>query len=212
MPFIGGIGFSGARGAKPPIVNEGSSTSASFSNITDGEKSYRLATYNSSGSFVVSEEGYAEVLVIGGGGASGEPRDNWAAGPGIGGGRLRQLVYFYVGTYTVIIGAGGAPGIGQPSTVYGNQVNIYVPGGGRGGQDNLPGATTVSPVLNGAFDEHPYTTSFRGISETYSTNGGNATNSFPQNTGFGGGGSPSLPAGGFRRNGASGRVAIRWEL
>lgn len=213
MPFIGGVGF-GGQGIQKPIINEGSSTNASFSNIADGGKSYRLATYNSGGSFVVAQPGYAEVLAIGGGGSGGAPRDNWAAGPGIGGGRLRQIVYFYAGTYTVGVGNGGTSegAIGGASTVYGNQVNIYVPGGGVGGQDNLPGASTVVPVLNGAFDQHPYTTTFRGTSETYATNGGNTTNSFSPNTGFGGGGSPSIPAGGYRRNGASGRVAIRWEL
>lgn len=225
MPTFGGIGFGGGGGIKPAIFNEGSSSGASFSTLTnpDGDgKNYRLATFTATGTthtLAIEEAGIAQFLIIGGGGSTGVVLSNWAAGPGWGGGRYLGS-HFIDNNASVVIGAGGVgnPASGGASWVAWGastaRTNLYVPGGVNGAGNNLPGGGTTNPGLNGLYNgvSAGLTTTFAGGSKTLAVEGGNLTNTFTQNTGFGGAGSPTTPAGGYSRSGANGVVYIRVEI
>lgn len=130
--------------------------SATGGNATETVGSYRIHTFTSGGTFVVTSGGNVDVMVIGGGGAGG----NHAGGGGGAGG----LIYYgpetpsgghpggtsYAitnGTYTVTVGAGGtwtstykANGTDGGNSVFGSLTAF---GGGRGGaRDATVGAGT----------------------------------------------------------------------
>ena len=87
----------------------GTST-ATFTTITDPSNSlsYKLATFNATGSFVVTTAGLFDVILVGGGAAAnGNDSSAWYGGGGAGG-VFRGTVYLDAVKYTVTVaGAGG---------------------------------------------------------------------------------------------------------
>ena len=80
---------------------------ADFSDTATGSYTgYKYITFTSSGTLTVTTPGFADIVVVGGGGGSG------FIGSGGGAGGVLQITnaYLPVGTLTVTVGAGGAPG------------------------------------------------------------------------------------------------------
>lgn len=111
------------------------------------DNGYKIHTFTSSGSFIVSDPGYVEVLVVGGGGGGGNGDSDAPDAGGGGGGAGGRALYnpsFYVnsGSTTITVGGGGNGAIqsktsgssGNPSSFF----SIIASGGGGG-----KGATTV---------------------------------------------------------------------
>ena len=101
---------------------------------------YRTHIYSTVGnsSFVPSNTGTVEVLVVAGGGGGGGGFPTWAGGGGGGGGGVVYQSSYPVEsgkTYPIIVGAGGAAG-SSDATNGGNSVfdKITAIGGGRGGR------------------------------------------------------------------------------
>lgn len=98
-------------------------TSATGGTVTNvGLK--KIHTFNSSGTFTVSQGGQAEVLVVGGGGGGGGSYidysttnlNNFSYGGGAGGVVYKTAYNLTQGTYNVIIGSGGSGGTGSNFT------------------------------------------------------------------------------------------------
>jgi len=167
-------------------------------------------TFEGSGSLVVTQSGYADILIVGGGGAGGY------VGGGGAGGVIYKTLLLNTGTYNVVVGAGGGvsqwfgqptgPGNGSNSLFYPiSTVNASVSaltafGGGAGGGGN----DTLAAGMDGG--------SGGGGSGNHSGGNGVAGQGFQGgggadlNTGGGGGGAGNT-AGGIgnaRGNGASG--------
>ena len=99
--------------------------------------------------FTVATAGYAEILVVGGGGAGGNstPNYSWnggintlAGGGGGAGGVVTGLVWLAEGVYTVNVGAGGTISDltgGKSSIVCGDETIALAYGGGRGGANSV---------------------------------------------------------------------------
>ena len=101
---------------------------------------YTLFTFTSNGTLSVSGSGAIDVLVVGGGGAGGLPSGNSNYGGGGGAGGLVWVTGYNVssGTYSMVVGNGGAKdnstsgargNTGQDSTAFG----LTAKGGGGGG-------------------------------------------------------------------------------
>jgi hypothetical protein len=127
-------------------------TSASASGGTIADlMGYRIHTFTSSGSFVVTSAGDVEYLVVAGGGGGATPADanNRAGGGGGAGGILEGSTSLLTGTYVITVGNGGTPGTSgvyySVGTSGGNSsigTNVIAIGGGRGGAgNNQPPAT-----------------------------------------------------------------------
>ena len=100
----------------------GGASDADFSNTATGtvtveEINYKYVQFNSTGTLTVTQDGFASVLLIGGGasggtGLFGEGANNNGAGGGAGAVFERE-VFLKVGTYTATVGAGGAARTGN---------------------------------------------------------------------------------------------------
>ena len=108
----------------PSGVTSVVATGGTETTITVSGQSYKVHTFSSSGDFVVTSPGYVEYLIVGGGGGS---RSDRGGGGGAGGYRCsvpgetsgrgstaEPLFYVESGTYSVVIGAGGAAGTTNP--------------------------------------------------------------------------------------------------
>jgi hypothetical protein len=219
-----------------PVVNEGSSTNVTFSTLTnpDGDgKNYRLATWATSGSLVVTIPGYVQALIVDGG-SSGTGTSNNSS-PGGPGGSVRYLPTLALasGTHTVTIGSGGTGTTGAPVAGGASSIGSVGTSGGSASTNSGGAAGPASSYILGG------TGTYCGITGTmtaygggggggnaqgttsnggaggggrgeYSVNGANQT-AGTANTGGGGGGrwNNSSVAG---ANGGSGFVAVRWEI
>jgi hypothetical protein len=115
--------------------------------ITDGGVNYRVHVFSTVGtsSFVVSQGGEVEYLVVAGGGGGGTGR----GGGGGAGGLLTGATTVSAGTASVVVGAGGAGGAasnaGLPgangSTSSAFSVSTVGGGGGGGGSNGLSGGS-----------------------------------------------------------------------
>ena len=151
----------GKEAVTPAPVPEGfTATGGDVHSYKSGSDYYRVHTFRSSGSFVISDDvvgavpGNLEYLVVGGGGSGhgGGPANNDGQGGGGGAGGLRTnvpgvtnaagtsltnaAVTGVKGTFPVTIGAGGAGG--YPGNPGGNSTlalpsSIVATGGGRAG-------------------------------------------------------------------------------
>lgn len=134
--------FSGASAA---TFDEGASTGATFSTLTnpDGDgKNYRLAAFTSVGgshSLSISTSGMAEVLVVAGGGGGGGGQNAGKGGGGAGGYLHFQQIFLSSGAKAVVVGDGGngggdanspSGGVKGASSVF---AGIQAIGGGGGG-------------------------------------------------------------------------------
>ncbi|MFZ4569376.1 MAG: glycine-rich domain-containing protein, partial [Bacteroidota bacterium] len=102
------MAISGAR-QKRLATQYGIGSGGTTTDITVSGVSYKLHTFTSDGNFVVSTGGWFDVLLVGGGGASGFAVQTYTGGGGAGG-VVQQTVYLSPATYPVDVGAGGAIG------------------------------------------------------------------------------------------------------
>lgn len=101
----------------------GSVGAANFTNTATGTYTgYKYVTFTGNSSLVIDRAGFADVLLIAGGGAGGY---NYAGGGGAGGHLYLASVYLPAGTHTVTVGGGGAANTSQTIT------------GGRGSDSTL---------------------------------------------------------------------------
>jgi hypothetical protein len=97
---------------------------------------FRTHTFLTSGSFVVTNTGTVEYLVVAGGGAGGQNTTNRSGGGGGAGGLLAGSTALAAGTYTVTVGAGGIAKVVQDAASDGGASSIgstvVTTGGGAG--------------------------------------------------------------------------------
>jgi len=99
--------------------------------------SYKVHAFTSSGSLVVTDTGQARALVLAGGGSGGAGvPGSWAGGSGGAGGFFEQDILLPAGTYTITVGGTQTNGNGNPSSIIGTDFKVWVPGGGKGGENN----------------------------------------------------------------------------
>jgi hypothetical protein len=152
--------------------------------------------------FRTTEALTCDILVVGGGGSGG-----YFGGGGGGGGDViyQQNILFPVGSYNIVVGAGGTKLIinsqaagnnGYNSSISGTGISTITAAGGGGGAGyaayalTVPSIGTSSGGGGGASGNPPYTT---GAVSQYSGAGGNGVSSFLTP---GGGGGGSVGAGG----------------
>lgn len=101
--------------------------------------SYRIHTFNTSGTFeITGGAGEIEYLVVAGGGGGGSNGGRSSGGGGAGGYRTSIKNYIAGNSYSVIIGAGGATAANGSSSSFDDLTSA---GGGRGGgSDGLAGS------------------------------------------------------------------------
>ena len=111
-------------------------TNAATGTYTDGGISYKYITFTGSGSLVVDRAGFADVLVIGGGGGGsiGVSGSHFGAG-GAAGTVSNGLVFLSQSTHTITIGAGGALNAGGFASIIG-VLNVILSSSG-GGIENV---------------------------------------------------------------------------
>jgi len=123
-------------------------TNAATGTYTTGGKDYKYITFTGSGSLVVDQAGFADILVVAGGGGSGT-FGSYSTGGGAGGVLELTNAYLPEGTLTVTIGAGGTS-LSNGSANSGNDsvlgTFVAVGGGGGGGTND---ATTLSHGCTG---------------------------------------------------------------
>jgi hypothetical protein len=103
-------------------------TGGTVTEVVEGDgKTYRIHTFTSSNSFVVSAisgaNGNAEIMVVAGGGAGGQRH---GGGGGAGGMIGPRSINLSATTYTITIGAGGTGGTGGAQTLRGSNTRISV--------------------------------------------------------------------------------------
>ncbi len=127
VPFSGG-------------VEAANFTNTATGTYTDGGIDYKYITFTGSGSLVVDQAGFADVLIIGGGGSG----SRYSAG-GAGGHLEFNNAYLALGTLTVTVGAGGAAN-SIASTTGNNGIassvgSYFSPGGGAGASRGINGGS-----------------------------------------------------------------------
>jgi len=190
-------------------------TNAATGTYTTGGIQYKFLTLTGSGSVTFDQAGFADVLVIGGGGAGGNFQ---SGGGGAGGNLFITNAYFALGTLTVLVGAGGASVavVGNEGTPGNNGIassigSYYSPGGGGGGAiTRQSGGTSnyATPGLNGSSGGGASMTDLgsarnggAGISGL-GNNGGNSAASY--GAAGGGGGSGAVGVAGSGNTGGAG--------
>ena len=163
--------------------------------VISGE-TYDLYDFTGSGSVVFDSAGFADILLIGGGGAGGrndgsQPTTHVGSGGGAGGYLEKLGAYFPTGTATVTVGAGGAIAFFKGVGRIGNSSRLgdnFVTGGGGGGN----GVSSTGPALPGGSGGGSNGAGIEGL--------GNNGGSHALNSGGAGGGG----AGAVGVNGSSG--------
>jgi hypothetical protein len=137
---------------------------------TSGSNYYRVHTFLISGTFLVSEEITADILMVGGGGGGSGSGNSYTGGGGGGGG----------GVYEITGSSAGILSVGAHAIVIGE---------GRGGGTGISGGGTTGDASTFVWDS----------SNTYSATGGGGAGSFgtvPLTTGASGGGAGNSAGGG----------------
>lgn len=122
----------------------GSVGAANFTNTATGTYTgYKYLTMTGNTSLVIDRAGFADVLAIGGGAGGGY---FYGCGGGAGGYLNMASIYLAAGTYTCVIGGGGAGAAGTPGQGFdGNDsgfgIFTAVGGGGGGGEQSGSGIT-----------------------------------------------------------------------
>jgi hypothetical protein len=107
-------------------------TNTATDSYSSGGIDYKYITFTGSGSLVVDQAGFADVLVVGSGAGGGN------SGGGGGAGEIIDTASFYLplGTHTITIGGGGAGGTGGATGANGNRSQLLtllaIPGAGGG--------------------------------------------------------------------------------
>lgn len=176
----------------PPVVNEGSSTNGTFASLANPDsdgKNYRKGTWTASGSFVLTNAGWVEYLVVGAGGPY-----VTSTYDGAGGYVLAGWTYLAAGTHTVTIGAAtlGSSSVRSGFSLLGT---IKAMGG-----TNTTGGSAIG-AGDGTYGE--YTSVISGTSQKYA--GGGLSVDLGTTT-YGSGGRHSV------MNPQNGVVIARWEI
>jgi hypothetical protein len=175
-----------------------------ISEITSGGISYRVHTFIETQNFVVTKgSGIVEYLIVGGGGSGGY---EWGGGGGAGGFLEGMLTLSSLGSYQVVVGAGGpmsstAPMISGNSSSFNGIVAIGGGAGGSHGQgfNGLAGGSGGG----GAIADTQGQLSIGGIATSGQGNNG-GTGAYIQTALPGGGGGGAGAAGGNGTSGSNG--------
>jgi len=135
-------------------VDNANFTNTATGTYTDGGIDYKYITFTGSGSLVVDQAGFADVLVIAGGGHSyAITAGTYRTCGGAGGLIYSTNKYLEVGTHTLTVGAGGATGTSGANSVF---LDVYAIGGARASTSAGPvsgfnggsgsGASGITPV------------------------------------------------------------------
>ena len=133
----------------------GAISNANFSNTATGTysadgKNYKFITFTGSGTLSVTKDGFADVVVVGGGGGSGVSQ----GGAGGAGGYIANTIFINTGTYTVTIGGGGGNGGSTGPGGMGGATRfamLTAEGGGGGGFQSTAGGSGGSGGGGGQF-------------------------------------------------------------
>jgi len=142
LKVFDGAAWVNTGGAPTVTVDEGASSNATFSTLTNpfgNGKNYRLVKFLSSGSLVVEEEGYADLFVLSAGGSGGGGYNSGSTSRGGGGGGAGDIhdttvsggasIFIPAGTHTITVGQGVSNSNGQDSSAFG----VLLKGGRVGG-------------------------------------------------------------------------------
>ena len=131
-------------------------TDAATGTYSSGGINYKYITYTGTGSITIDQAGFADILMVAGGGAGGA---GIASGGGAGAFVDIYQGYLSVATHTIVVGAGGAANAipSAAATQNGNngnasRVSVYLAPGGGGGVGsayNSGGGYNVRPGLSG---------------------------------------------------------------
>ena len=170
------------------------------STVTISGTTYKLHTFNSSGTLTCTASGTAQVLVVGGGGAGGGTGTQIGGGGGGAGGFVYASSYSLVSSspYTVTVGSGGVgtngtTGASGNDSIFGT---ITAKGGGGGGKDagaGTSGGSGGGSSMNAAGGTSTQTSQSGASSYAGNRGGGGYTaGHYPGNGGGGAGGAGSL--------------------
>jgi hypothetical protein len=209
------IAPSGSGGGVPTPVygeaNEALSTNVTFTTITQGGKRYRVASFLTTGSLVMTTPAKIDYLMIGGGGGSGANYRNEGYQGGGAGYPQVGSADLPAGTYPVVVGTAGrgsdsypdggnnrTPAAeGTPSTFNG----LTADGGGRGGGYEYDKTKNAGLGAGGSGIE-PIRSTITGTEVEYGWGPQGTTNAAKGSAG--GNGSPQA--------GQPGIVVVRWEI
>lgn len=199
----------------------GTTGSPGTGTFTDANSiSWNYYRWTGAGSITIGNAGYADVLVIGGGGASKYNEARLKAGGGAGALRFGQL-YLPTGTHTITVGAGGSgtstaslANAGSSSSIG----SLLTCGGGSGGFCVGTSAFTISGNSNGGTNGAvlAYNSgSYSGLGGSAGpANGGLSLNYAGSSVTYGVGGSSSTPVantgsgGDYDVNGSAGAAGV----
>jgi hypothetical protein len=124
---------------------------ATGGSVTD-TTGFRTHTFVSSGSFVVTNPGTIEYLVVAGGGAGGGNSSTRSGGGGGAGGLKAGSIAITAGTYAITVGAGGMALVPQTSASDGggSSIGTLVTCSGGGGGASVSGTTAVAGRAGGS--------------------------------------------------------------
>ena len=195
-----------------------------FFSLSGGTKStfgnYSLFTFTANGTFTVTGSGAIDILVVGGGGQGGLPSGSSNFGGGGGAGGLVWVTSHTIaaGSYSIVIGAGGAKtqsgsgsargNDGLDSTAFGLTAKGGGGGGGQGGEDKgRPGGSGGGGGYSdtgGAATQPGQSNSGVGTLVHNLGNAGAAGNTSPNGGGGGGGAGGTGFTGSSSTNGGAG--------
>lgn len=131
------------------LVKADTGPTATTTQSRDGD--YVIHTFTSTDQFYVRAEGIVEYLIVGGGGSGG---GYYAGGGGGGGSVLTGFKRLTVGTYDIVIGAGGTGGYDQGTT--GLQSQAGKRDGTAGGNTTAFGITAYGGGIGGGFTTNTF--------------------------------------------------------
>jgi hypothetical protein len=179
------------------------SSPAATGQYSSGGFTYDYYTFTASGTLTVDTAGFADVLVIAGGGGSGYNR---GAGGGAGGYLAITDAYLPAGSLTVTVGAGGAGTSGSGFGKTGNHSrlgNIFVEGGGYGAPNSQPGENGANGGGGGSTGGAP-AAGGTGVSGLGNNGGDSGTTTLGSGGGGGAGGAGAVGSSTSGGNGGAG--------
>ena len=208
-PAVGDLWFDSTSGVAAMKVwsgtqwdqmsNKFAATGGTESTYSSGGVNYKVHTFTSSGTFTAESSADIDVLVVAGGGGGNQRNSSGGAG---GGGVLSITKGVSAQAYTIVIGAGGAGGIGWAGTIAQSGVNttafgLTAYGGGIGGS-RAPAPPTSGGSGGGAGGK---------TSHSYHT-GGASTQTDQGGTGYGNAGGSSSSGQDYEAAGGGGAGAV----
>ena len=184
---------------------------ANFTNAATGTYTdvydYKYITFTGSGSLVIDQAGFADVLIIGGGGAGSPGRTGnvGGGGGGAGGHSFITNAYLKEGSLTVVVGAGAVGDFDVQYNGLSSQLDVYI--GVGGGAGSVYGRAGESGGSGGGGGGRNFAgTSLGGSPVTNQGNSGGSTTNLSGIPGAGGGGAGAVGAngGGTGGNGGAG--------